>query len=158
MKKWLFSGLLLISMLGLLIGCTSPQTKEKNGEKSPEDYELTVWQTFWETASEYFGVEYSSYKVAQTAYGYICENETSDGYISYYYLVKTAYETQNAFGQTISHPVTARCYVVPEYSNKVYITYITRDGETVYFDEETEDWLLGIGSKETEGTEEISQN
>ena len=43
------------------------------------------------------------------------------------------------------HEVTARCYYVPEYSNIVYMTYITLDGETVYFDEETEDWLLDIG-------------
>lgn len=93
----------------------------------------------------WIGVPYSDYKWTHTAYSYISDSQTSDGYTAYYYLIRTAYETTNAFGQNILHEVTARCYYVPEYSNIVYMTYITLDGETVYFDEETEDWLLDIG-------------
>lgn len=128
---------------------TSPDDEEQESEQpqeiNPEDYEGDVFTAFWENASESFGVEYSDYKWAHTAYSYISDSQTSDGYIAYYYLIQTAYESTNAFGQNVLHEITARCYYVPEYSNTIYTTYITLDGKTVYFDEETEDWLLDMG-------------
>ncbi len=128
-------------------GNSTEQKHDKN--KSGEDYEVPVWQAFWESASAYFGVDYSDYKVAHTVYDYIQDFETSDGYTAHYYLIRTAFETTNALGQKITHKVTARCYYAPEHSNTVYTTYMTLNGETVFFDEETEDWLMGIGGGES---------
>lgn len=142
MKRSLVLCLVGVLLLGALMGCSA----NGSGIKSGADYESLVWQAFWETASDHFGVEYSDYSMTNTAYGYICENTTTDGYTSYYYLIRTAYETKNVLGQTVLHNVTARCYYVPDYSDVVYITYMTCDGETVYFDEEKESWLLGMES------------
>ena len=140
-------------LLCVFTGCTSTS----NSPKSGEDYELSVWEAFWETTSASLGLEYSDYKMAHTAYSFVSESETSDGYKAYYYLIQTAYETENVFGKEVLHPITARCYYVPEYSNVVYTTYMTIDGETVLFDEETENWLLDIGGgsapKKTEAQE-----
>ncbi len=111
--------------------------------KSGKEYEDMVWQAFWEGASDFFKVEYSDYKMTHTACGFLNENETTNGQKSYYYLIQTAYETENIYGTKILHKVTARCYYVPE-TNTTYTTYITCDGETVYFNEEKENWLLGI--------------
>lgn len=120
-------------------------TEQKQDEKkSGEDYELLVWEAFWEGASDYFGVEYSAYKMWDTVYDYIQDFETSDGYTAHYYLIRTAFETTNVLGQKITHQVTARCYYAPEYSNTVYTTYMTLNGETVYYDEETECWLMDM--------------
>lgn len=119
-------------------------------DNSPEDYELMVFESFWESASDYFGIEYSDYKWTDTATSYICDYETNGGYSAYYYLIKTAFETKNAYGQKISHEVTARCYYVPDYSNTVYITYLTLDGDKVYYDEETENWLMNMDGGGTE--------
>lgn len=137
-------------ILGLLnsFGKLEPSTETEEDsfqEKSGEDYETAVWQSFWESASDYFGVEYSDYKMADTAYSYISESITTDGNISYYYLIQTAYETQNIYGATSLHKVTARCYYVPD-TNVVYTTYMTCDGERVYYDGEKEAWLLGMES------------
>lgn len=119
----------------------TPTTKEACGK----DYETQVFNAFWEGACGSFGVNYSDYKMLHTATSYICDSTTSDGYTAHYYLIKTAFDTKNVFGQKINHEVTARCYYVPDYSNVVYTTYITLDGEKILFDEETEEWLLGIG-------------
>lgn len=120
-------------------------TEQKQDEKkSGEDYELLVWEAFWEGASDYLGVEYSAYKMWDTVYDYIQDFETSDGYTAHYYLIRTAFETTNVLGQKITHQVTARCYYAPEYSNTVYTTYMTLNGETVYYDEETECWLMAM--------------
>ena len=143
MKKVLICALL--SFAWLLVSCGTP-ADNADVPKGGKEYEGAVWQAFWESASERFGVEYSDYKMAHTTYSFISENTTSDGYISYYYLIQTAYETRNAFGQEVLHKVTARCYYVPDYSKAVHTTYMTHDGEVVFFDEETEDWLLGIGA------------
>lgn len=124
---------------------SAAESSSQTENRSPEDYEGDVFQAFWESASDSFGVEVSDYAWTHTAYNYISESKTSDGYTSYYYLIRTGFEAPNAFGQDVLHEVTARCYYVPDYSNIVYTTYMTLDGETVYFDEETEDWLLGIG-------------
>lgn len=148
--------LAVLLLCGMFTACSTPD--EQDTEKTGEDYELAVWQAFWESASDYFGVEYSDYKMSQTAYSFICDNETSDGYTSHYYLIQTAFETENVYGQKIVHKVTARCYYVPEYSNTVYTVYMTCDGETVYFDEETEDWLLGIGSKNNNNSQNSGNN
>lgn len=123
----------------------STQQSEQENIKSPEDYTGDVFTAFWEGASDFFGVEYSDYKWTHTATSYICDYETSDGYTAHYYLIETAFETKNAFGQDVLHEVTARCYYVPDYSNTVYNTYLTLDGETVYFDEEKENWLMDMG-------------
>ena len=123
-------------------GSSTDQKQEE--KKSGEDYESLVWEAFWEGASDYFGVEYSAYKVWDTAYDYIQDFETSDGYIAHYYLIRTAFETINMLGQKITHQVTARCYYVPEYSDTVYTTYMTLNGEKVYYDEETECWLMAM--------------
>lgn len=123
----------------------SAQQSEQENIKSPEDYTGDVFTAFWEGASDFFGVEYSDYKWTHTATSYICDYETSDGYTAHYYLIETAFETKNAFGQDVLHEVTARCYYVPDYSNTVYNTYLTLDGETVYFDEEKENWLMDMG-------------
>lgn len=128
-------------LLCVFTGCASTSNSPKGGE----GYEGTVWEAFWETTSSSLGLEYIDYKMDHTAYSYVSESTTSDGYTAYYYLIKTAYETENVFGKKVLHPITARCYYVPEYSNTVYTTYMTIDGETVIFDEKTEDWLLDIG-------------
>lgn len=151
----------VLSLTLLLPACgNSNGTDEK--EVSPKDYEGKVFSTFWEGACELFGVEYSEYKTTHTAYSYIQDFETSDGYTSHYYLIETAFETENVFGHEILHPVTARCYYVPEFSSTVYTTYLTLDGESIYFDEETEDWLMGIGDKTADDIEyeaiEIEEN
>lgn len=115
-----------------------------------EDYESAVLDAFWSGTSSILGIEYSDFKFTHTACSYICEQKTSDGYTSYYYLVETACETKNAYGTKVTHPITARCYYVPDYSNDVMVTYMTLDGEKVYYDEEKEDWLLGLGEKSTQ--------
>ena len=124
-------------------------------EKSGEDYESLVWEAFWGSASDAFGVEYSDYKAFDTVTDYIKEFETSDGYTSYYYLIRTAFETTNAFGTKIKHPVTARCYYVPDYSDIVYVAYMSLDGEDVLYDEETENWLMSIGTSKDSETDYI---
>lgn len=120
------------------------QQSTQTDEKQAEDYEGDVFTAFWEGASDFFGVEYSDYKWTHTATSYICDYETSDGYITHYYLIKTAFETKNIYGQEVLHEVTARCYYVPDYSNTVYTTYLTLDGEVVSYDEETECWLMNM--------------
>lgn len=125
-------------------GNSTQQTEQEEG-KNPEDYEGDVFTAFWESASDFFGVEYSDYKWTHTATSYICDYKTSDGYTAHYYLIETAFETKNAFGQDILHKVTARCYYVPDYNNTVYNTYLTLDGEAVYFDKEKENWLMDMG-------------
>ena len=137
-------------MIGLLnnYGVLEDDKKEGKGKaiKAGEDYETVVFQAFWEGASEFFEVEYSDYKMTHTAYSFVSESKTTDDYISYYYLINTAFETENVFGVKVLHKVTARCYYVPEYSNTVYTTYMTCDGERVYYDGEKESWLLGMES------------
>ena len=145
MKKIFCCLCTLLIMCIVLTGCSTPQDHKVSGE----DFELEVWQAFWEGASKTFGVEYSEYKFAHTSYSWIDDFTTTDGYTAHYYLIQTAFETKNAFGQTVLHPVTARCYYVPEYSNTVYTTYMTLDGETVLFDEEKESWLMGMGKAPT---------
>ena len=146
MKKKVIIGImccvLAIIMTGLLASCS--ESSNSDSPKTGEDYESAVWRVFWEAASEQFGVEYSDYKMTQTSCSYICDNEMSNGYVSHYYLIQTAFEKANSLGQTVLHNVTARCYYAPEYKNTVYIVYVTLDGETVCYEEETEDWLLGI--------------
>lgn len=142
--------IILIIILGVKGCSTNPSGNEdqssQSAVKSGEDYEGDVFTAFWEGASKSFGVEYSDYKFAHTSYSWIDDFTTTDGYTAHYYLIQTAFETKNAFGQKVLHPVTARCYYVPEYSNTVYTTYMTLDGEAVLFDEEKEDWLMGMGS------------
>ena len=147
MKKFL-TVVLSVFMVLSLAACglsnstnQTPTTKEASGK----DYEAQVFTAFWEAACSSFGVNYSDYKWTHTATSYISDSTTSDGYTAHYYLIKTAFDTENVFGQKINHEVTARCYYVPDYSNVVYTTYLTLDGEKILFDEETEDWLLGIG-------------
>lgn len=113
--------------------------------KSGEEYETQVLDAFWEGASSVLGIQYSDFKFTHTACSYIQDFTTTDGYTSYYYLIETAYETENVFGKKVTHPITARCYYVPEYSNDVMVAYMTLDGEKVLFNEEKEDWLMGMG-------------
>lgn len=117
---------------------------EQNKENTGKDYSGAVFDAFWKGASNFFGVEYSDYKWTHTATSYICDYETNGGYTSHYYLIKTAFETENIYGQNILHEVTARCYYVPDYSNTVYTTYLTLDGDVVFYDEETENWLMNM--------------
>ena len=140
----------LIILVIILVGVTEDATTSKGdttatAAKNGEAYELVVWQAFWESTSKVFGIEYSDYKITYTVCDYIQNFTTSDGYESHYYLVKTAFETENAAGEKILHPVTARCYYVPQHSNTVYTTYLTLDSKKVFFDEECEDWLMGMG-------------
>lgn len=126
-------------------GTESQSTKtEQIKEKTAEDYESAVFEAFWKGASNYFGVEYSDYKWTHTATSYICDYETNGGYTAHYYLIKTAFKTENVYGQEVLHEVTARCYYVPDYSNTVYTTYLTLDGDVVFYDEETEEWLMNM--------------
>ena len=118
--------------------------------KTGEDYELLVWRAFWEEASVTFGVEYSDYKMTHTSYSYIVDYETVEGYISHYYLINTAFEKEDKKGKKELHLVTARCYYVPEFSDKVYLTFMTLDSESVLFDEKTEDWLMGLAKPNSE--------
>lgn len=145
----IFLIVVFVIILGVKGCSTNPSGNEdqpsQSAVKSGEDYEGDVFTAFWEGASKSFGVEYSDYKFAHTSYSWIDDFTTTDGYTAHYYLIQTAFETKNAFGQKVLHPVTARCYYVPEYSNTVYTTYMTLDGETVLFDEEKEDWLMGMG-------------
>ena len=145
MKKVILISLSFILAFSL-VACGSNTTFPDNTKASGEDYTTQVFTAFWESVCDSLGVSYSDYEWAHTATSYISDSTTSDGYTAHYYLIKTAFETKNAFGQEVLHPVTARCYYVPDYSKVVYITYMTLDGETILFDEETEDWLLGIGS------------
>lgn len=150
----------LVIILFVILGTKGCSTASNDGGdqssqssvQSGEDYELVVWQTFWEGASQSLGVEYSDYKMAHTVYDYIQDFTTSDGYTAHYYLIKTAFETKNVLGQDVLHPVTARCYYVPDYSDTVFVTYMTLDGETVLFDEEKEDWLMGMGGSKSPTT------
>ncbi len=125
------------------------KTQETTTIKSGEDYESFVFDAFWMGICGSFGVEYNDFKMAHTTYDYIQDFTTSDGYTAHYYLIQTAFETKNAFGQKVLHPVTARCYYVPDYSETVYATYVTLDGEVVVFDEEKESWLMDIGETKT---------
>lgn len=146
--KRIFVIVLSIIMLLSLAACgstTATNSTSSNKEKSGEDYTTLVFNAFWEGTCDTFGVNYSDYKWTHTATSYITDSTTSDGYTAHYYLIKTAFDTKNAFGQKINHEVTARCYYVPDYSELVYVTYITLDGEKILFDEEKENWLLGIG-------------
>ena len=133
------TGLIIWAIIGAFASNTSP------GEKTAEDYESVVFDAFWETASDAFGVEYSDYKWTETATSYICDYKTAGGQTAHYYLIETAFETKDAYGQDVSHKVTARCYYVPEYNESaIYTTYITLDDETVCFDAETENWLMNM--------------
>ena len=153
MKKFLTVVLSVFMALSLAACGLSNNTNQTTTTKeaSGKDYEAQVFAAFWESACGSFGVNYSDYKWTHTATSYISDSTTSDGYTAHYYLIKTAFDTENVFGQKINHEVTARCYYVPDYSNLVYTTYLTLDGEKVLFDEETEDWLLGIGGSSTNG-------
>ena len=104
------------------------------------DTEAAVIPVVKETLAESWDLEYSDFKIFETVGDYISESETSDGKTSYYYLVKTAYDDDG--GNT--HSAAVRAYLVTG-DNTCYITYVTVDGECVYFDEEAEDWLLDIG-------------
>ena len=163
MKK-IFAVILSIIMVFTLVACGSTTDSELTNstkEKSGEDFEILVEDAFWEGTCGIFGINYSDFNMLDTVTSYISDSTTSDGYTAYYYLVKTAFDTKNAFGQKINHQVTARCYYVPDYSEMVYVTYITLDGEKILFDEEKENWLLGIGgsSSNTDNTESsTSQN
>ena len=147
MKRIISVVLSIIVALSLAACGTTTETNptEASKTKSGEDYTSLVTDAFWEGTCGLFGINYSDFKMWDTATSYISESTTSDGYTAHYYLVKTSFDTKNAFGQKINHQVVARCYYVPDYSNVVYTTYITLDGEKILFDEETEDWLLGIG-------------
>lgn len=144
MKKIILISLSFI--LAFSLGACGSNTTSLDTRASGEDYTTQVFTAFWESVCDSFGVSYSDYEWAHTATSYISDSTTSDGYTAHYYLIKTAFETKNAFGQDVLHPITARCYYVPDYSQVVYVTYMTLDGETVLFNEETEDWLLGIGN------------
>ena len=164
-KTYLLILLLLSIVMLTLSGCSNNTEQSENGSQTTQnevqrgaDYELLVWQAFWDGASEFFGVEYSAYKNWDTVTDYIQDFETSDGYTSHYYLIRTVFETTNAFGETIENQVTARCYYVPEYSNTVYVTYMTLNGETIHFDETTEDWLTAIGDGGTAPQKETDQS
>lgn len=148
--KRILAFILSIFMILSLSACsfsspTDSSSKIQNTNASGKDYETLVFNSFWESTCGEFGVNYSDYKWTHTVTSYISDSTTSDGYTAHYYLVKTAFDTKNAFGQKILHEVTARCYYVPDYSKLVYVTYITLDGEKILFNEEKEDWLLGIG-------------
>lgn len=160
MKKY-FAVVLSIIMVLSIVACgstTDTNSTNLNKEKNGEDYTTLVTDAFWEGTCGLFGINYSDFKMLDTATSYISDSTTSDGYTAYYYLVKTSYDTKNAFGQKINHQVTARCYYVPDYSELVYVTYITLDGEKILFDEEKEDWLLGIGDAPSSNTNTDSSN
>lgn len=65
--------------------------------------------------------------------------EMADGQISHFYLVQNSFEKND-----IKHYMKARSYVI-EGGDTVYVVYVNIDGECVYFDEETENWLMDIG-------------
>ena len=132
-KKVFLGIVLLLAFMGLSVGCGSTK------ELTPEDREADVTTVVKESLADTFGIEYSDFKVAHTSCSYIDSCETSDGMTSHYYLFQSAFEKAG-----VNHPVTARAYLVEE-ENKIYIVYITCDGESIYFDEETEDRMLDIG-------------
>lgn len=136
-------GVLFVIVIGV-IGIVSNPNSTTPAEKTGKDYESAVFSAFWEGASESFGVEYSDYKLAHTATSYISDYTTAGGQTAHYYLIKTGFETTNAFGHTTLHHVVARCYYAPDYSNTVYTTHITLDDETVYYNSETENWLMNM--------------
>ena len=146
---------LLIFFIGIVGAGTNAEKDPSNNKtttvekttkaKSGEDYEFQVFDAFWSGICGELGVQYSDCKETHTAYSYICDYTTTDGYTAYYYLINTAYETENIYGKKVLHPITARCYYVPDYSKNVILTYMTVDGEKVLFDEEKEDWVMGIG-------------
>lgn len=130
-----------VTMSLLLVACGGEGGSSSNEKDyTSTDAEAAVTTVVKESLAESWGLEYSDFKISETACDYISESETSDGGTSYYYLFRSAYEDN--FGN--NHPVTARAYLVKD-DNTCYITYVTLDGESVYFDEETEDWLLNIG-------------
>lgn len=118
-------------------------TQEEPQEVRPQDYELSVFNTFWEGTSERLGLEYSDYKWTRTSTSYISDFQTSDGYTVHFYRIETAFETENIFGKKIVHPVEARCYYIPD-KNTVYTPYVTLDGEVIAYNEEQESWLMGM--------------
>lgn len=150
-KGCLLSAIVFLVLLAAIIGVTNSDNENSSEQQSTqvsikqaEDYEGDVFSAFWESASAFFGVEYSDYKWTHTATSYLGDYETNGGYIAHYYLIKTAYEAKNIYGQEVLHEVTARCYYVPDYSNTVYTTYVTLDGDVVSYDEETEYWLMNM--------------
>ena len=134
--------LLCATTMSLLLVACGGDSGSTSGEKdyTSTDTEAAVTTVVKETLAESWGLEYGDFKISETACDYISESETSDGGTSYYYLFRSAYEDD--FG--VNHPITARAYLVKG-DNTCYITYVTHDGESVHFDEETEDWLLNIG-------------
>lgn len=144
MKK-VIAVMLAFVMVFSLAACGSTSDSTSSKKPSGKDYESLVIDAFWEGTCGAFGINYSDFNMLDTSTSYISDSTTSDGYTAHYYLIKTSFDTENAFGKKITHQVTARCYYVPDFSKSIYITYITLDGEKVLFDEEKEDWLLGIG-------------
>ena len=140
----LVSLVVVIVVVAVSVFSSVKNPKPKPVEEPGKQYESAVFDVFWTSASKAFGVEYSDYKWTQTATSYLMDFETAGGHTAHYYLIETAFETENVFGKKVLHPVTARCYYAPDYKDTVYVTYITLDGETVYFDEETENWFMNM--------------
>ena len=139
--------LCLVLLIGLFAGENSSNDNETGitvNATSGEDYSSSVFDAFWNSVSNTLGVEYSDYNWLDTATSYIQDFETADGYIAHYYLIETSYTETNYYGQEITHDITARCYLAPDYNDTVYMTYMTLDGEVVYFDEETENWFMNM--------------
>ena len=100
MKRFftLFMSIILILSLASCGSITDTNLINSN-KKSGEDYTSLVIDAFWKKACVLFGINYSDFKMMDTATSYISDSTTSDGYTAHYYLVKTSYDTENVFGK-----------------------------------------------------------